>query len=408
MKFQRIRKLILEDEMAAALEELEGMIEDRELNRELGVNIASFNALARDVRKGVIDFQEANLVENQIRGRVLEIIDVAENGSVLTMVAPPPTATMAAPAKKSKTSLIIGVVVGLLVVLYIIGNQNPSPTAVNNGTTEASFDMSGSNNSNNNNIVGNNNTINMVANLEEAKVGFGPQSAKFGEHLNNDPALVKAEVSIQFKEPIDYPDKKILEKLKNQIYKDVFGESAVPGDFDASAAKYSQAFIKDFQEMYKEESIEFLPQDYYTNIGIEVVYNEDQVLSISVNEESYTGGVHGNHYSQYFNYDMKTGKKVTYYDIFRGKGELGMIKKLKAALKEFSGAETPEQLEEFGYWIEELKPTENFYFTKRNICFFYPAYEIGPYVEGDNTVCLAYSEVSKHFTDGFPLNQLLD
>ncbi|MEM1323981.1 MAG: DUF3298 domain-containing protein [Bacteroidota bacterium] len=414
MKFKQIRQLVQDNDLEGALAALQDVVTDGALADELLIIISNYNAVKSNIRKNLLAFEEATIKENRIRNAVLELIDAAETGTPLKSARPKEQV-----AGKRKSYLALKVMVGLTLVFVCIifmailiptlvsSSDEPTGSEPASPTSETHNNISG----NDNVLVGDNNKI-IVNEAEQpidpttAEMSFQNYTEEFTEYLHKNPEKVAAKVNLSFEDPIDYFDKAQLQFVKEQLYKDVFKKAAVPGNFKASAVKYSQVFFAGFQERYSGPNAAPEPPMYYETLDAKVLYNENQVLTIRISEDSYTGGVHGNSYDNYYTYDLKTGQSVTSGDFFRGKTQKLVIKLLEKELMEINEVSTLDQLQGLGFW--EVTIPKNFYIKNKTICFVYSPYEAAAYVNGKNVICLTYDDIALYLHEDFPLSRLFD
>ncbi len=162
----------------------------------------------------------------------------------------------------------------------------------------------------------------------------------------------------------------------------------------ANIQKMKEIAVKEYRE-FGIESYEENPDFSMTTLNWEQesytipVYNEQNLLSIEQNWYNYMGGVHGDYGKKYQVINLKTGQKIKLANLFSDGSQEELTELIKRKILENRQATS---LEEEGYYADKIKPTENFYLTKKGIGFYYNSYEIAPYVKGGNEVFLRFSE----------------
>ncbi len=115
-----------------------------------------------------------------------------------------------------------------------------------------------------------------------------------------------------------------------------------------------------------------------------IMYNENNILSFQVHFWSYTGGAHGNPFTLCYNYDLKTGEKLSLKKLLPGKNLTALKAEALRRLKlTYEGAPS-DDLSELGFLISdgEFELSEEFYYCPAGVGFVYSPYEIGPYAMG--------------------------
>ena len=111
------------------------------------------------------------------------------------------------------------------------------------------------------------------------------------------------------------------------------------------------------------------------------------------------GGAHGLNTRNYFNFNLKNGKRITEADLYKPGFENALSELIKVRMieerKENPELEPIERLEDSDYWVEAIKPNGNFYITDQSINYVFNPYEIGPYYMGQTEVTLPFARLSQ-------------
>ena len=115
--------------------------------------------------------------------------------------------------------------------------------------------------------------------------------------------------------------------------------------------------------------------EYLVSYGVK--FNENNLLSIVMNDDIYTGGAHGTTIVTSYNFNILTGQQLFVEDIAKSQTNLNKIKDY--AINELSKRDY--------VFNEELKNIEvnnnrPFYFTKNGIVLMFQEYEVAPYAAG--------------------------
>lgn len=150
--------------------------------------------------------------------------------------------------------------------------------------------------------------------------------------------------------------------------------------------------------------------NYTKDIKSDFIFNEDDVLTLRANTWDNTGGAHGMYSSYFLNFNSLTGKIIHLSDIFADGYEKGVTEQILAKLERMMKVKTEKDLEDLGFFNNSsLTPTENFYITNDEICFYYNVYDIAPYPIGALDVKLPFDAIrSMMKTDHNPLAEILE
>lgn len=154
-------------------------------------------------------------------------------------------------------------------------------------------------------------------------------------------------------------------------------------------------FIAGFEEFGAEMEGEVMGWYYGATAKVEVL--TDSLISISVQDEYFTGGAHGGSGVYYFNINPHTGAEFT-LDNFLKEGHKQPLTTIAEGLfrKERELADTASFSENgFEFPEDQFQLNQNYGFTKEGIVFYYNNYEVGPYVLGPTQVIIPYTSLSE-------------
>lgn len=124
-----------------------------------------------------------------------------------------------------------------------------------------------------------------------------------------------------------------------------------------------------------------------------VTFNREGVLSVVVDQYSYTGGAHGSTLRAGHTFSLKEGKSLELKDLL--KAEPNYKSKLDKLLKEST------QKESFAGVASGLKDNPDFYVSESGLVIFYQQYEITSYAAGFPTYTYSFSELLPKGTNPF-------
>ncbi|HEX3100480.1 MAG TPA: DUF3298 domain-containing protein [Pyrinomonadaceae bacterium] len=138
----------------------------------------------------------------------------------------------------------------------------------------------------------------------------------------------------------------------------------------------------------------------YIDIGYNIEYADEELISVSFGEDIYEGGAHGNQLTFTLTYDLKAGHEIKLADLFRpGAKYLETISSY--AIPDLKGRKDPDSGENMGIaqdiFEDGAKPTvdnyRNWNITKKGLLFTFPPYQVAAYAYGAQTVIVPYSQL---------------
>jgi hypothetical protein len=139
---------------------------------------------------------------------------------------------------------------------------------------------------------------------------------------------------------------------------------------------------------------------------MDVVFNENNLLTFFVDHYAFTGGAHGLETRDYTVVNSKTGKIIGLADIFQADSDSLLSLIITDKIREIYKVEPRKLLTESGFFVEKVKPSPDFYITRTGIGFYYNHYEIAPYANGPSDVFLRWKEVKALLLPESPVHQL--
>ena len=173
----------------------------------------------------------------------------------------------------------------------------------------------------------------------------------------DDDGKVRGVISYQY--PEFKGTSKSIKTINSKLRKEctIYFQSESAKNFD----EYVQIAIADNNFYDKEEQ-------YFFQTSSTLTYNKNDIVSISMNEKWYAGGVY-NQANYGFNYNLKTGKKLGINDVIVGNAE----EKILNAAKKYCETDTNAYNIIKNTKVEDYK----FYFSKGQVYICYDSYELG-------------------------------
>lgn len=237
-------------------------------------------------------------------------------------------------------------------------------------------------------------------------------------HLLENPENPNCTLQINFVYPVKYADKEVLKKVQKQFVFSYFGENYEDLSPEEAVAKYTEDYLNAYKDLETEFKKELAQQDetplgawfsYYEMSSDDIVYNQNNLLSYTVNFENYTGGAHGAHSFNNYVINLKNGNLITEEDIFVDNYQDELAKILIDHIAKQNSAENPKDLENIGFFsVEEIFPNGNFLIDEKGITYTFNEYEIAAYVVGATNVFLPYEEIQLLLKKDSPISKLID
>lgn len=155
------------------------------------------------------------------------------------------------------------------------------------------------------------------------------------------------------------------------------------------------------------ENIIIKDQGYYGNHrteiwgSYEIKTNEKGILSISIFNDAYSGGVHGLDILKSLTIDTDTGRVYSLKDLFReGVDYVGILSEIiRRQIKE----RNIYLLREF----RGIRPDQDYYIADRSLVVYFQLYEIAPYASGFPYFPISVYELKNILNDKGPLYRFL-
>ncbi len=237
-------------------------------------------------------------------------------------------------------------------------------------------------------------------------------------HLLDNTDNPNCNLQIKFLYPVKLGNKDLLSDIQKIFVSTYFGdiyEELAPKE---AADHYANQYIEDYKSLENDFKAELADAakgapisswySYYEMTSNEIDYNKADILSYSINFESYTGGAHGAHSEMNHVINLKTGKLMTEEDIFIEDYQDSLAQLLVDKIAENNDVQNPKELETIGFFsIDEIYPNGNFKVDDTGITYYFNEYEIAAYVVGIVNVPLTYDELRHILKENSPITPLI-
>lgn len=104
---------------------------------------------------------------------------------------------------------------------------------------------------------------------------------------------------------------------------------------------------------------------------------------------------------------MKTGKQITEKDLFKDNYKEFLTELLvNRFIEENKELSSIDDLKKTDYWVDSIRPNDNFYITDEGISYIFNPYEIASYYVGETEIFLPYARLKNILKPGNPIEYL--
>jgi hypothetical protein len=152
------------------------------------------------------------------------------------------------------------------------------------------------------------------------------------------------------------------------------------------------------------EDLKMLPQgvNNYMDIGYNIEYADNDLISVSFLQGNFTGGVHPNYNYFTITYDLKNGREVKLSELFKpGAKYLEAVSAY--AINDLQSRKMPDSDENMGLAQDlfaegataKAENYQNWNITRKGLMFTFDPYQVGPYAYGSQTVIVPYAKLKE-------------
>ena len=126
--------------------------------------------------------------------------------------------------------------------------------------------------------------------------------------------------------------------------------------------------------------------DEYT---VELLASTQKTLTLSYSGGGYMGGAHGNYGTEFINFDIDSGRKISIADIISGT-KSSFTKAVERYYRDTNGLGMHDSLTRLEWFENKFALADNFAITDKGIYFYYNSYEIKAYAYGQTELLVPY------------------
>jgi len=223
-------------------------------------------------------------------------------------------------------------------------------------------------------------------------------------------------ISIALDFPVATQNAAVLPKIEQTLKREIFGDAYQEMPLEQAM----QAYTAMLKTEYRQNNLPVLTSmdDENRNLEPEMTFSEEQIitstvmdvhnsiLSYAVERYVYMGGVHGSNYRIFYNFDLNTGKLIHEQDLFRkGYNEPLTDLLLKNLVEQNEDLSLIEDLQEYGYNVDEIHPNDNFFLTDSCMVYVFNPYDIAPYALGETEIAIRYSQLGELLGEAYSLGE---
>jgi hypothetical protein len=149
-----------------------------------------------------------------------------------------------------------------------------------------------------------------------------------------------------------------------------------------------------------------IPGAWFWEYNMKIYGETTNILCLSADNMTFTGGAHPNYYSAFYNINKVTGDTLSLKDLLVPGFETKLNELIDKKFREMKGLQPGENLQDKGELFEnKITFNYNAAVTKElGIEFHYNPYEIAPYAAGPITISLSREELGDLIKPNGPLN----
>jgi len=219
----------------------------------------------------------------------------------------------------------------------------------------------------------------------------------------SDTTLPYADVKVAFTYPSKFRDAESLTRLQQIFQGTFFGDIRYDSMTPKEAMnRYMEEYTMRYQSLsgsYDEDKSRLEGEIpvwywYFMNNNNKILFQNDSLLSYTVEYSDYEGGAHGSCRVTYTNIDLNRLVTLSEEDLFVPDYYKPLTEKIVHGLMKSFNVNEPDSLLNKGFFtIEDIVPNNNFWINDEGIHYAYNQYEIAPYSMGVINVTLPYSEL---------------
>lgn len=157
----------------------------------------------------------------------------------------------------------------------------------------------------------------------------------------------------------------------------------------------AEIFIKNYENDKKEFS-ELSP--YFAEISVTQSFSSEKIISLQLQQYSFTGGAHGYGSTKFINFNPTTGSIISNKSLMKNKKEFtGFV---EVIFRKENNIPLNESINSTGFWFDNDKFSlpDTIGFTDTSLIIIYNQYEIASYVDGPIELIIPLEKAKPYLT----------
>ncbi len=228
------------------------------------------------------------------------------------------------------------------------------------------------------------------ANISFERISKRKQSLRCKENKN-----ICATVTVNYP-TAKYGDEFVVNAINQTVKKKILESLAVFSDLDKKLVADIDSAMVGFIHLYDNfiTASEFFTVPWELKVDGKIVYQSDKIVSIKLENYSFTGGAHPNSNVCMLNFDAQTGQLLQLKDIITDMEEfVAIINNRQDKKREKRPINAGPSIELASTSYSGLP--ENFSIDKKGILFHYNPYEVGTYADGSYSFFLTFDALDE-------------
>ncbi|MCK0161382.1 DUF3298 and DUF4163 domain-containing protein [Allomuricauda sp. F6463D] len=218
----------------------------------------------------------------------------------------------------------------------------------------------------------------------ENKLTFEPTQL-IGENCEGCPLI---EINI----PTALDDSAVSEAINRSVQEEII--SILSFTEDETIDNVDKA-LQSFTSSYKELKAKFSDEvPWEATIDGEIVYEDENIITLLLNSYSFTGGAHGYASTSFLNFDKRQGEELENWELFDDMDGFEDFAETKFRIQEKIPQD--ENINATGFMFEgdSFFLSQNMGYTKEGLQLIYNQYEVASYADGPIVLLLPYNEIN--------------
>ncbi|MEM9649805.1 MAG: DUF4163 domain-containing protein [Bacteroidota bacterium] len=169
-----------------------------------------------------------------------------------------------------------------------------------------------------------------------------------------------------------------------------FDEEETIDNLNKAVSSFHRSY-QELKEKFPDETV-----GWEAKIDAEVVYEDNDMLTIILNAYTFTGGAHGYSSTRLLNFDKINGKEIENWELFDDEEGFRNFAETKFRIQEDIPQDDNINATGFMFEGDTFQLAENLGYAEEGIQMIYNQYEIASYADGPKTMVLPFAEVNKY------------